>query len=55
MTWAIAGTAALVIALWVTFVAQEFVRLKRMHREVSDRLAAEEKSRKLRGNGDDSP
>lgn len=49
--WAIAVVGGAVGALWVAFVAQEFRRLRRMNREVSDRLAEEEKARNLRGKG----
>lgn len=46
LTWAIAATAGAVGGLWVAIVAREFRRLGRMHREVSERLAREQKTRK---------
>ena len=50
MTWWIAVAGGAVGGLWVGIVAMEFRRLERMHREVSDRLREDEKSRNLRGN-----
>jgi len=44
--WAICVTGGAVGALWVGIVAHEYRRLGRMHREVSDRLAEEERKGK---------
>lgn len=44
--WVIACVGGAVGALWVGIVAHEYRRLGRMHREVSERLAEEEKTRK---------
>jgi hypothetical protein len=44
--WAIAVVGGAVGGLWVLFVTWEFRRLRRMQREVSERIAAEEKARK---------
>ena len=44
--WVIAVIGGAVGGLWVGIVAMEFRRLTRMHREVSDRIAEEEKTRK---------
>lgn len=44
--WVIAVVGGAVGGLWVGIVAMEFRRLGRMHREVSERVADEEKTRK---------
>ena len=44
--WIIAVVGGAVGALWIFFVAQEYRRLGRMHREVSERIREEEKTRK---------
>jgi hypothetical protein len=45
-TWVIAVVGGAVGGLWVGIVAMEYRRLGRMHREVSQRIAEEEKTRK---------
>jgi hypothetical protein len=44
--WIIAVVGGAVGGLWVGIVAMEFRRLRRMHLEVSERLAREQKARK---------
>lgn len=44
--WVIAVVGGAVGGLWVGIVAMEFRRLGRMHRDVSERIADEEKTRK---------
>lgn len=44
--WVIAVVGGAVGALWVGIVAMEYRRLGRMHREVSERIRNEEKTRK---------
>ena len=53
--WWIAVAGGAVGGIWVGIVAAEFRRLQKMHREVSDRLAEDEKSRNLRGKGAQPP
>lgn len=45
-TWVIAVVGGAVGGLWIGIVAQEYRRLGRMHREVSERIRREEKTRK---------
>jgi hypothetical protein len=44
--WFIAVAGGAVGGLWILIVAREYRRLGRMHREVSRRIAEEEKARK---------
>jgi hypothetical protein len=45
-SWVIAVVGGAVGGLWIGIVAQEYRRLGRMRREVSERLAEEQKTRK---------